>query len=102
MRVIERERGHYEVPYAKVYSWCPELALFECDCGEMLTWTVPVTVCRCGASYTDIPSREPEERRPNEEAYRPYPEEYEEWRKVKLANDLRREYFGFEKAGGSD
>ena len=105
MRVIEREKGHYEghdVPYGKVYSWCPERVRFECDCGEVLTWTVPVTLCRCGASYTGIPSPEPEERRAKGEAYRPWLEEYEEWCKTKLANDLHREYFGFVKAAGSD
>jgi len=105
MRVIEREKGLYEVqevPYGKVYSWCPERVRFECDCGEVLTWTVPVTVCRCGAVYTDIPSGELEERRANEEAYRPWLVEYEEWRKAKLANELRHEYFGFVKAEGGD
>jgi hypothetical protein len=105
VRVIERESGHYEVheiPYGKVYSWCPERVRFECDCGEMLAWTVPVTLCRCGASYTDIPSREPEERRTKGEAYRQWLEEYEEWREAKLANDLRHEYFTFVKAEGSD
>jgi hypothetical protein len=105
MRVIEREKGHYEVhdvPYGKVYSWCPERVLFECDCGEMLTWKAPATLCRCGASYTDVPSRETEERRANGEAYRPWLEGYEEWRKVKLANDLRHEYFGFVKAQDND
>ena len=74
MRVIEREKGHYEVhevPYGKVYNWCPERVRFACDCGQVLTWTVPVTLCRCGASYTDIPSPEPEERRTKGEVYRP-------------------------------
>jgi hypothetical protein len=105
MRVIEREKGHYEVhevPYGKVYSWCPDRIRFECDCGEMLTWTAPVTVCVCGASFTDVVSRDLEERRANEEAYRPWLEEYEEWRRQKLANDLRHEYFGFVKVEGSD
>ena len=103
MRVIEREKGHYEVhdvPYGKVYSWCPERVRFECDCGEMLTWTAPVTVCRCGAGYTEVPAREPDERRANEEAYRPWLEEYEEWRRQKLTSDLRHEYFGFVRAEG--
>ena len=104
MRVIEREEAHYEVhevPYGKVYSWCPERVRFECDCGEVLTWTVPVTLCSCGASYAEIPSQQ-EERRAKGEVYRPWLEEYEEWRKAKLANDLRHEYFGFVKAEGSD
>ena len=44
MRVIEHEREHYEVrevPYGKVYSWCPERLVFECDCGETLLWRAP-------------------------------------------------------------
>jgi hypothetical protein len=105
VRAIERERGHYEVheiPYGKVHSWCPERVRFECDCGEMLAWTVPVSLCRCGASYTDIPSREPEERRAKGEAHRQWLEEYGEWREATLANDLRHEYFTFVKAEGSD
>lgn len=98
MRVIERERGHYEihnVPYGKVYSWCPDHVLFECECGERLTWTAPVTVCGCGASFTDVESPGLERRRTNEEAYRPWYEEYAKWRREKLANNIRHEYFGF-------
>ncbi len=105
MRATEREKDHYEVrevPSGKVYGWSPERVRIECDCGEVLTWTVPVTLCRCGASYTDIPSPEQEERRTKGEVYRPWLEEYVEWRKAKLANDLRHEYFGFVKAEGSD
>src|SRR5215204_2543037 len=38
VRVIERERGHYEVrevPYGTtVYDWRPERLIFECHCGE--------------------------------------------------------------------
>jgi hypothetical protein len=105
MRVIEREQGHYEVhdvPYGKVYSWRPEHVLFECGCGETLTWMAPVTVCCCGASYTDVFSREPEARRTDEVAYRPWLEEYERWRREKLANNLRHEYFGFVGTEGND
>ena len=61
MRVIAREREHYEVhevPYGKVYSWRPERIVFECDCGERLVWMRPVTACACGAVHTDV-SRDP-------------------------------------------
>ena len=105
MRVIEREQGHYDVqdvPYGTVYTWRPQRVLFECECGETLTWTAPATVCGCGATYTDVVSGDREERRTDEEAYRPWQEEYEEWRREKLANDLRHEYFGFVKAQGSN
>jgi hypothetical protein len=90
MRVIERE--HYAVPYGKVYSWRPERIVFECDCGERLIWAKPVTVC--GTVHTDF---SPEERRTDRE--HPWLEEYEEWRRKKDANNLRREYFGFIGAG---
>jgi hypothetical protein len=101
MRVIEHEREHYEVrevPYGKVYSWCPERLVFECACGETLLWTRPVTVCACGAVHTDV-SREPE-RRTDEGSHHPWHEEYEEWRRD--AGNLRHEYFDFVKAGSDD
>lgn len=108
MRVIEREQGHYEVqevPHGKVYSWRPEQVLFECDCGETLTWNgghachIGHVECRCGAAYEDF-GRErvnPEEKG----AHRPWLEEYEEWMETKTANGIKREYFGFvgEKSG---
>ncbi len=109
MRVVECEKDRYEdraVPYGgKVYSWRPERVRFECGCGEMLAWTAPVTLCVCGASYTDVVSREPQERRADAEAYRPWLEEYEEWRRRKPASNLRHEYFeyfGFARTEGDD
>ncbi len=95
MRVIAREPEHYEVhevPYGKVYSWRPERIVLECDCGGALVWERPVTVCACGAVHTDVLS---EERRMDERRYRPWHEEYEEWRRKKEANNLRHEYFDF-------
>lgn len=103
MRVIEREKEHYEVvevPYGKVYSWRPERIIFECDCGETLEWAAPVTVCRCGARYTDVVRRE--EPPADDETRHPWLQEYEEWRKVKLANNLRHEYYGFLEAKDND
>ena len=100
MRVIAREREHYEVqevPYGKVYSWRPERIVFECDCGETLIWARPVTVCACGAVHTDV-SREPGGRT-NEKPYHPWLEEYDEWRREREAHNLRHEYFGFVRAG---
>src|SRR5688500_15081651 len=93
MRVIAREREHYEVhelPYGKVYSWRPERIFFECDCGRTLVWEKHVTACACRAVHTGV-SRAPEERR-TEHAWH---EEYEEWRREKEANNLRHEYFDF-------
>jgi hypothetical protein len=99
MRVIEHEREHYEVrevPYGKVYSWSPERIVFECECGETLLWTSPVTVCACGAVHTGISS----EREPDEEFRHPWQGEYEEWRRD--AGNLRHEYFAFAKSGSDD
>jgi hypothetical protein len=104
MRVIEHEREHYEVhevAYGKVYSWRPERLVFECDCGESLDWTGPVTVCGCGAVHTDVP-QEPGVPWTDEKRYRPWLEEYEQWRREKDANNLRHEYFTFVEAGGAD
>ena len=99
MRVIEREKEHYEVvevPYGKVYSWRPERIIFECDCGETLQWEAPVTVCRCGARYSDVTRREESRPEPvDEETLHPWQHEYEEWREAKLANNLKHEYYGF-------
>jgi len=103
VRVVERACEHYEVlevPYGKVYSWHPESILFECDCGEMLTWTSPVTTCRCGARYTGVDLGE--EERSDETARHPWADEYEEWRSVKLANDIKREYYDFVEVKSGD
>ena len=104
MRVIAREREHYEVhevPYGKVYSWRPERIVFECGCGERLVWMRPVTACACGAVHTDV-SRDPDGGPAEEERHHPWLQEYEEWRREKDANDLRREYFGFVEAASCD
>jgi len=97
-----REREHYdvhEVPYGKVYSWRPERAVLECDCGETLVWMEPVTACACGAIHTDL-SRDRGGWSTDEE--HPWAEEYEEWRGEREAKNLRREYFGFVEAASGD
>lgn len=97
MQVIERERGHYEVlevPYGKVYHWCPERIVLACDCGKTLTWMGSTARCVCGASYSDV-AEESGERPDGGGVYHPWLEEYEEWRKQKKANELRHEYYGF-------
>jgi hypothetical protein len=48
--ILERTEGHYdvqEVEFGMVYRWCPESVVVECDCGEKLTLTGSVTICRC-------------------------------------------------------
>ena len=60
MRVIEHLEEHYEVqevPFGRVYKWCPESAVVECDCGErtilkISTLISSVVFCHCGADYT--------------------------------------------------
>jgi hypothetical protein len=42
MRVIERIAKHYEVQevekFARVYRWCPEVVVVECECGKRVTF----------------------------------------------------------------
>ena len=60
MEVLEHLEEHYEVqevPFGRVYKWCPESAVVQCDCGESTifktsTLTSSVVLCECGADYT--------------------------------------------------
>ncbi len=95
MRVIERERGRYEVqevPYGKVYSWHPGRVRVECDCGAVVDWKGPGTVCECGAECDRV--LEGLDLREGSEDH-PWLEEYEEWRERRDANDVRCEYYAF-------
>jgi hypothetical protein len=54
VRVLERAQGRYEaqdLEFGKVYRWCPERVMVECDCGERLTLTASRTACGCGADH---------------------------------------------------
>ena len=55
VKVVERLAAHYEVQdvqKGKVYRWCPEKAIVECDCGQTLTLDLSVTVCdKCGEDH---------------------------------------------------
>ena len=55
VKVVERLTAHYEVedvPMGKVYRWCPEKAVVECDCGETLILDSSATVCaKCGEDH---------------------------------------------------
>jgi hypothetical protein len=95
VRVIERECGHYEVrevAYGKVYGWCPERVVFECECGERHVWSGSEIVCGCGTVHANVPD-EPQGRRPDERSLHPWLEDYEEWRRVREKEGLRHEYF---------
>lgn len=57
MEVIERIAEHYEaqeVPYGRVYEWCPEHVVIQCACGKRSTQkradiiSLVVTACACG------------------------------------------------------
>ncbi len=40
VRVIERVAEHYdtqEMEFGRIYRWCPECVVVECDCGERMT-----------------------------------------------------------------
>ena len=57
MRIVEHLAGHYEdqdVEFGKVYTWCPETVVIECECGNRATYERPeivsgsVSACECG------------------------------------------------------
>ncbi len=60
MKVIKLLEEHYEVqevPFGRIYKWCPESVVVECDCGESTifktsTLTSYVVPCECGADST--------------------------------------------------
>jgi hypothetical protein len=58
-KVIERIEAHYEtqdMEMGKVYRWCPERVVVECNCGKRATLsTSSVPTCsRCGEDHADI------------------------------------------------
>jgi hypothetical protein len=57
-KVIEHVKACYEiqdVEVGKVYRWCPESVVIECDCGETLALTASRTACGgCGADHAAI------------------------------------------------
>lgn len=58
VNTIERVEGHYEVQeveLGRVYRWCPEYVLIDCDCGERMTLTSSTTTCwRCGLDHSAL------------------------------------------------
>jgi hypothetical protein len=75
-KVIKRVEARYEVQnveVGKVYTWCPESVLIECDCGETLALTVYRTNCgRCRADRTALTQELSEPNRPEYKVDRPW------------------------------
>jgi len=73
--VIERAQGRYEVravEFGKVYRWCPERVVVECECGERPTLTQSRTVCGCGFDHAAVVRAELEALQPGDEVLRPW------------------------------
>ncbi len=70
VRVIKHLEGRYEtqdVEFGKVYRWCPECVVIECDCGARQTLTASMTSCgECGADHAVVVREELAARRPEE------------------------------------
>ncbi len=70
--VIERSGGRYdvqEVEFGRVYRWCPECVVIECDCGEMTILTPSEATCRCGADHIALIRGELDRRLGDEELH---------------------------------
>ena len=76
MRIIERIRAYYsvqQVEFGKVYRWCPEGVVVECDCGERLELTASETMCDgCGEDHAVAVREELGARRPGDRTLRPW------------------------------
>ncbi len=82
--VIERSGGRYEVQdveFGRVYKWCPECVVIECDCGEMTILTPSEATCRCGADHTALVRGEHVTRRLEDKDLHP-------WRYAKDREDM--------------
>ena len=58
VRVIKRVEGCYkaqDVEFGRVYKWCPECVVLECDCYERLIVAAFATICdECGADHAAV------------------------------------------------
>lgn len=61
MRIVKHLVGHYkdqDVEFGKVYIWCPEGVVAECECGKRVTYERPDIIngseiaCECGEDHT--------------------------------------------------
>jgi hypothetical protein len=76
VNVIERSGGRYQVQdveFGRVYRWCPECVVVECDCGEKWIVTPSATTCGlCGEDHAAILREEPHVERVGDEAVHPW------------------------------
>ncbi len=74
-KIIERARAGNEieeVEYGKVYTWCPESIVIECECGEETALTQSETALtqsetdceECGAEHSGIVREDLSDRQP--------------------------------------
>jgi hypothetical protein len=58
VRIVKRIEGCYEtqkVESGRVYRWCPECIVVECDCRKRLILTASVTICdECGTDHAAV------------------------------------------------
>ena len=82
---IECVEEHYdvrEVEFGRIYKWCPQSVVVECDCGEKtifnstLALSSSVALCECGLDY--IAAIEEELQRHQPEALEQGQSDYEE------------------------
>jgi hypothetical protein len=84
-KIVERARAGYEVEeveYGKIYSWCPESVVVECECGQEFSaeGAAKAASCpSCGADHTGVTRVLEDKLLTEEEAYRLVRREYEAW-----------------------
>lgn len=76
VRVVGCVEAHYdvqEVEFGRVYRWCPEGVVVECECGEKPTLTSSITTCgECCADYTATVREKLAARRLGDESLHPW------------------------------
>ena len=76
MTVVECTEGLYEVQdveFGKVYKWCPENVLVDCECGKRLTLTSLESTCEwCSADHSAVVQEESEAGQLEDEAVHPW------------------------------
>lgn len=75
-KVIEHVQARYdiqEVQFGRVYKWCPESILMECECGETTIVTASASTCEeCGAEHVGLAREDLTERRLGDEDLHPW------------------------------